>query len=127
MMRLASLLTTSCLLTYPSIAHADCSWRLGWPNDERIWAVPWGRIPRDGFLTRIDCERVIDTMLGEAIRGQALLIELPTCVCVPGYDDFAQEGIRNAQSSPAPTQSPPGDSQRDTVITTREHDVRWTE
>ena len=97
MMRFASLLTTSCLLTSPAIAQAECWWRLGWPNDERIWAVPWGAVPRGGFLTRIDCERVIDTMLREAIRGQALLIELPTCVCVPGYDDFAHEGIRNAR------------------------------
>jgi hypothetical protein len=126
MMRFARLLATTCLLTYPAIAHAECSWRLGWPNDERIWAVPWGGVPRAGLRTRIDCERVIDTMLGEAIRGQALLIELPTCVCVPGYDDFAQEGIRNAQPSSAPTQSPSRDSQRDTVITTSEHYVRWT-
>lgn len=91
MMRFASLLTTWLLIS-PAIAQADCSWSLGWPNDERIWAVPWGGGPRGGFLTRIDCERAIDTMLGEAVRGQALLIELPTCVCVPGYDDFARKG-----------------------------------
>lgn len=97
MMRIASLLTISCLLTSPAIAQAECLWRLGWPHDERIWAVPWGGVPRGGFLTRIDCERATGTMLGEAIRGQALLIELPTCVCVPGYDDFAQERIRHSR------------------------------
>ena len=92
MRRFASLLTTSCLLTSPAIAEAECSWRLGWPNDERIWAMPWGDVPRGDFRTRIDCERAVDLMLGEAIRGQALLVELPSCVCVPVYDGFAQKG-----------------------------------
>lgn len=97
MMRCADLLTASCLVASAAIAPAECSWRLGWPTDERIWAVPWGSAPRGDFLTRMDCERAIDTMLGEAIRGQALLIELPACVCIPGYDNFAQEGIRQSR------------------------------
>jgi len=52
--------------------------------------VPWGTVPRDSFLTKIDCERAIENMLREAIRGQALLVELPACVCVRDYDDVAR-------------------------------------
>ena len=96
MMRLASLLTASLLLTTAPIAHAACSWRVGWPNDNRIWTVPWGTVPRVGFVTRIECERAIDNMLREAISGQALLVELPACVCVPGYDDFASVRLSTA-------------------------------
>src|SRR5262249_6907776 len=96
MMRFVNLLAASCLVASAAIAPAECSWRLGWPSDQRIWAVPWGSAPPGDFLTRMECERAIDTMLGEAIRGQALLIELPACVCIPGYDNFAQEGIRHS-------------------------------
>jgi hypothetical protein len=89
-MRFAALLTASSVLSFAAIAQAECSWRLGWPNDDRMWSVPWGGAPRDRFPTRMECERAIDTMLGEAVRGQALLIQLPACVCAPSYDDFAQ-------------------------------------
>jgi len=30
-------------------------------------------------------------MLQEAIRGQALLVEVPACVCVRGRDDWARD------------------------------------
>lgn len=105
----AGLLAASALLTSAAMAQADCSWRVGWPSDKRIWSIPWGTVPRDRFATRIDCEGAIDDMLREAIRGQALLIELPVCVCVSRYDDLAHEGIRYAQSSSAPAKSPSGD------------------
>jgi len=109
MIRFAGLLAAWFLFTSAAMAQADCSWRVGWPNDKRIWTIPWGTVPPGGFVTRIECEAAIDNMLREAIRGQALLIELPACVCVPGYDDLAQEGIRYAQPSSAPAKGPPGD------------------
>jgi hypothetical protein len=90
MMRLTSLLVAFSLLTSTATAYAECSWRVSWPNDDRIWAVPWGTVPRGSFVTRTDCETAIQTMLQEAIRGQALLIELPACVCVPRRDDLAR-------------------------------------
>lgn len=125
-MRLACLVAASSLFTFAAMAQADCSWGVGWPNDKRIWTVPWGDAPRSDFATRTECERAIENMLGEAIRGQALLIELPACICVPGYDDFAQEGIWHARPSSASTKSSSGDSQRDTAVRTRELHARWT-
>jgi len=90
MMRLTSLLVAFSLLTSAATAYAECSWRVRWPNDDRMWAVPWGTVPRGSFVTRTACERAIENMLQEAIRAQALLIEAPACVCVPGRDDLAR-------------------------------------
>lgn len=90
MTRLAGLCTVLSVFASAATAHAECLWRLGWPSDERIQMVPWGTVPRDSFLTKIDCERAIENMLREAIRGQALLVELPACVCVRDYDDVAR-------------------------------------
>lgn len=87
-MRSASLLAALSLLN--ATAYAECSWRVRWPNDDRIWAVPWGTVPRGGFVTRTACERAIENMVQEAIGDQALLIEMPVCVCVPGGDDLAR-------------------------------------
>ena len=126
MTRFACLVAASSLFTFAAMAQADCSWRIGWPNDKRVWTVPWGNVPRADFVTRSECERAIENMLGEAIRGEALLVELPACVCVPGYDDSAQEGIRHARPSPASTKSSSGDSQGDTAVRTSERHARWT-
>jgi hypothetical protein len=109
MTRFVGLLAASSLFTSAAMVQADCSWRVKWPTDKRIWTIPWGTVPHGSFVTRIECEGAIDDMLREAIRGQALLLELPACVCVPGYDDLAQEGIRYAQPSSAPAKSPSGD------------------
>ena len=108
------------------MAEADCSWRVGWPNDKRIWTIPWGTVPRGSFATRLECDRAIENMLREAILGEALLIELPACVCVPGHDDVAHEGFRYAQPSSAQTKSPSGDSPRDTALATSEFHPWWT-
>jgi len=89
-MRLTSLLIAFCLLMSAATAYAECLWGVRWPNDDRIWAVPWGTVPRGSFVMRTACEQAIETMLQEAIRGQALLIEMPACVCVPGRDDLAR-------------------------------------
>lgn len=88
-MRSADLLIAFSLLTSASTASAECSWSVTWPNDQRIWAVPWGTVPRSSFATKAECDRAIEKMLQEAIRSQALLIEVPACVCVPGRDDLA--------------------------------------
>jgi len=89
-MRSADLLVACSLLASASTASADCSWSVRWPKDERIWAVPWGSVPHGSFGTKAECERAIERMLQEAIRGQALLIEVPACVCAPGRDDMAR-------------------------------------
>ncbi len=90
MMRLARLLVAFSLLVSAATAYAECSWRIRWPNDDRIWAVQWGTVPRGSFVPRTACERAIENMLQEAIRDHALLIEMPACVCVPGRDDLAR-------------------------------------
>jgi len=90
MMRLTGLLVAFSLLTSAATAYAECSWRVRWPNDDRIWAVPWGTVPRGSFVMRTECERAIENMLQEAIRDRALLIEVPACVCIPGRDDLAR-------------------------------------
>ena len=94
----AGLLAAALLFTSTAMAQADCSWRVRWPTDKRIWTIPWGTVPSGAFVTRIECEGAINEMLREAIKGQALLVELPACVCVPGYDDVAQEGTRYART-----------------------------
>ena len=71
MMRLSSLLVAFSLLTSAATAYAECSWRVRWPNDDRIWAVPWGTVPRGSFVTRTACERAVENMLQEAIRDKA--------------------------------------------------------
>jgi len=67
-------------------AGGECSWSVRWPSDDRIWAIPWGSVPNGGFLTKSECEREIEFMLQEAMSGQALLVEMPSCVCVPSRD-----------------------------------------
>jgi len=89
-MRSAGLLVALSLLTSAATAHAECRWSVRWPSDDRIWAIPWGTVPHDSFLTKGECEGAIQSMLREAIRGQALLVEVPACVCVPGRDDLAR-------------------------------------
>ncbi len=90
MIRLTSLLVAFSLLPSAATAYGECSWRVTWPNDDRIYAVPWGTVPRGSFVTRTECERAIENMLQEAIRDQALLIEVPACVCVEGRPDLAR-------------------------------------
>jgi len=90
LIRLTSVLVAFSLLTSAATASAECSWRVTWPNDDRIYAVPWGNVPRGSFLTRAECKRAIENMLQEAMRDQALLIEVPACVCVPGRPDLAR-------------------------------------
>jgi hypothetical protein len=87
--RFAGRLVVFSLLLSAATAEAECSWSVRWPIDERIWAIPWGSVPSGGFLTRTECEVAIQGMLQEAIRGQALLVEVPACVCVPRRDDWA--------------------------------------
>lgn len=93
MMRLTSPLVAFSLLTSAATAYAECSWRVQWPTDDRIWAVPWGTVPRGSFVTRTACEKAIENMLQEAIRDQTLLIEVPACVCVSGRDDLARSHL----------------------------------
>ena len=100
-MRSAGLLVALSVLTSAATAHAECRWSVRWPSDDRIWAIPWGTVPHGSFLTKGECEGVIQSMLREAIRGQALLVEVPACVCVPGRDDLARPiplGRRASQS-----------------------------
>jgi hypothetical protein len=87
--RFAGLLVVFSLLMSAAAAEAECSWSVRWPIDERIWAIPWGSVPHSGFRVKRECEAVIQSMLQEAIRGQALLVEMPACVCVLGRDDWA--------------------------------------
>ena len=63
MMRLTGLLVAIALLASAATVYAECSWRVRWPNDDRIWAVPWGTVPRGSFVTRTECERAIENML----------------------------------------------------------------
>jgi hypothetical protein len=77
------------VLVSAAAAGAECSWSVRWPSDHRIWAIPWGSVPHSGFPTKRECEAAIQGMLQEAIRGQALLVEMPACVCVPSRDDWA--------------------------------------
>jgi hypothetical protein len=72
-------------------AGAECSWSVRWPTDDRIWAIPWGTVPAGSFFTKRECEGAIQGMLEEAIRGQALLVEVPACICVPRRDDLARD------------------------------------
>jgi hypothetical protein len=78
------------MLTWAAAVHGECSWRVGWPNDDRIRTAPWGTVPPGIFVTRIECERAIEKMLREAMRDQALLIDLPACICIRGYDDLVR-------------------------------------
>ena len=84
------------LVSAVSAGGGECSWSVRWPSDDRIWAIPWGSVPNGGFLTKSECERVIELMLQEAMSGQALLIEMPSCVCVPSRDDWARSVQRLA-------------------------------
>jgi hypothetical protein len=87
--RFAGRLVVFSLLISAATATAECSWSVRWPSDHRIWAIPWGTVPPGSFATKSECERAIQNMLQEAIRGQALLVEMPACRCVPGRDDLA--------------------------------------
>jgi hypothetical protein len=87
--RLAGLLIVFSVVA-SDVAAAECSWSVRWPTDHRIWAIPWGSVPHGSFLTKRECDGAIQGMLEEAIRGQALLVEVPACVCVPGRDDWAR-------------------------------------
>ena len=78
-------------LVSAAAAGAECSWSVRWPSDDRIWAIPWGAVPLGSFLTKRECEGAIQGMLQEAIRGQALLVEVPACVCVHSRDDWARD------------------------------------
>ena len=79
------------VLVSAAAAGAECSWSVRWPSDDRIWAIPWGAVPLGSFLTKRECEGAIQGMLQEAIRGQALLVEVPACVCVHSRDDWARD------------------------------------
>src|SRR4029450_7269467 len=87
--RPAGLLTAFALLAPAASAGAECSWSVRGPSDDRIWGIPGGTVPGGSFLTKRECEGAIQGMLQEAIRGQALLVEVPACVCVPSGDDWA--------------------------------------
>ena len=89
--RFAGLLAAFALFAPAASAGAECSWSVRWPSDDRIWAIPWGTVPRGSFFTKRECEGAIQGMLLEAIRGQALLVEVPACVCVLGRDDWARD------------------------------------
>jgi hypothetical protein len=86
----AGLLAAIGLLMSAASAGAECSWSVRWPTDDRIWAIPWGSVPHGGFPTKSECEQEIQGMLQEAINGQALLVEMPACICVPSRDDWAR-------------------------------------
>lgn len=88
--RLAGLLLVFSALASADVADAECAWSVRWPTDDRIWAIPWGSVPHGGFRTKRECDAAIQGMLEEAIRGQALLVEVPACVCVRGRDDWAR-------------------------------------
>jgi hypothetical protein len=90
MMRAAGLVAAFSLLNSATMAYTECLWSVRWPNDDRIRTVPWGAVPRASFVTRIECESAIESMLQEALRDRVLLIEVPACVCVPTRDDFAR-------------------------------------
>jgi hypothetical protein len=91
-----ALLAAFGVLVSAAAADADCSWSVRWPTDDRIWAIPWGTVPHGIFLTKRECEVVIQGMLQEAIRGQALLVEMPACVCVHGRDDWVRDEMIRA-------------------------------
>ena len=97
-LRFAGLLVVFSVLVSAATADAECSWSVRWPTDDRIWAIPWGTVPHGSFLTKRECEGAIQGMLHEAMRGQALLVEVPACVCVPGRDDWARTLHRLAGS-----------------------------
>jgi hypothetical protein len=94
--RCAGLLVVVVALAATATAAADCSWSIRWPTDDRIWAIPWGTVPAGTFRTQRECEGAVQHMLQEAIRGQALLVEVPACVCASGRDDWASESYRFA-------------------------------